>query len=165
MSPRPRGDGRKRAVVHLYGDSNSVGFKDARSHLWQSMQRRMGGCQVFRIGRGGATFGPAVREGRTHFLQWLTGPKTGFKQNWHCSMGGTAKDWEAHRNPAVAVIMLGTNDISQWDQDLCGEFSDYKVSLKLSIRDLVSRIRSSPGSACKVIFLLPVWGPKRRSAV
>ena len=29
----------------------------------------------------------------------------------------------------------------------------------------MSRIRSSPGSACKVIFLLPVWGPKRRSAV
>lgn len=148
--------------VSLFGDSNSVGFTDCKSHLWREIQRVLGhSAIVTRVAKGGSTIGPSVKTGRFHFLQWMTGRKTGLRKKWQCDFGGSRHEWESARDqelwptPHVSIIMLGTNDIDQWTEESFGDAfgADYQASLAKSFVELVDHIQGrvgAGGSSCKI---------------
>ena len=168
-------------VVHLYGDSNSVGFKDCRSRLWTELQSVLGRKRaiVTRLARGGATICPTLKAGRVHFLEWLMGPKTGLRQKYHPDFGGSEAVWEDCKDrgqwiaPDIAVLMLGTNDVSSWDLETCGppEGPRFQALVKKHLHELVLQIQSLGGKssasseACTIAFCLPPWAQQRRSEV
>ena len=164
------------AVVAFYGDSNGVGTGLAKDVLRKELQKELGvaACLTMHV-KGGATIGPKPQDChdvmKFHFLPWLTktGPRTrsGYNRPWQAAFGSSKAEWEAVRSgkaprasPAVACIMLGTNDIAQW-RSSCGPpgGTAYQAQLKEHLLALLAHIRDAPAgadaTAVRFILVLP----------